>query len=281
MRRLLLTLLLLVAVAACGDDGDGTSGTTAPPGSSATTVAPSTTSGGTTTVRAYFLRDEKVGPVARTADGPGVASAALEALLAGPTEEEAGVGFSTTIPEGTELLGVTVEGGVATVDLSDEFAGGGGSLSMMGRVAEVVFTATQFPTVDGVAFQLEGEPLEVLGGEGLILDGPQTRADWEGMAPAILVESPLPFASVSSPLRVSGTANTFEAVFRLNVTDGEGLIVYDESVQATSGSGTRGDFDVTATFEVSRPGAGEVIVFEESAENGEPIHVVEIPVQIS
>jgi hypothetical protein len=114
-----------------------------------------------------------------------------------------------------------------------------------------------------------------------MLDKPQKRADWEDLAPAILVESPLPFAQASSPLRIRGTANTFEAMFRVNVTDGEGLIVYDQPAKATSGTGTRGTFDITAAFEVVRPGLGEVIVFENSARDGSPINIVEIPIRLS
>jgi hypothetical protein len=232
-------------------------------------------------VRAFFLRDEVVGPVARSAETPAVARGAMQALLAGPTGQEADLGFSTTIPQGTELLDVAVADGIATVDLSEEFGGGGGSLSMMGRVAEVVFTLTQFPTVDAVSFQIEGEQVTALGGEGLILDGPQTRDDWEDLSPAILVESPLPFAEVTSPLRIQGTANTFEATFLVDVTDGEGEIVFEEVVTATSGSGTRGTFDLTATFEVPRAGVGEVIVWEESAADGSRVNLVEIPVHIA
>jgi hypothetical protein len=280
--------LLLGGVVACGDDDDddAQSGDT-----TATTEAATTTTGDDTTtsletpaeatqVRAYFLRDEKVGPVAREATGEGVAADALEGLLAGPTDTEQQLGFSSTIPEGTELLGVVVEEGVATVDLSGEFASGGGSLSMMGRVAQVVYTVTQFPTVESVAFEVDGEPVTALGGEGIMLDEPQTRADWEDFTPAILVESPLPFEEVSSPLQITGTANTFEAAFIVNVTDGEGLIVYDEPAMATSGTGTRGTFDVTATFEVPRSGVGSVIVFESSAKDGSQINVYEVPVQL-
>ena len=144
----------------------------------------------------------------------------------------------------------------------------------------MVFTLTQFPTVDAVTFEVEGEPLTTLGGEGLLLEEPQTRADWEDLSPVILVESPLPFAAVSSPLRITGTANTFEAAFRVNVVDAEGLIVFDEGAMATSGTGTRGTFDVTATFEVSRPGTGSVILFEESAKDGSQINLVEVPVRM-
>ena len=283
-RKIAVGLLaaLFVAMTACGDDADTSSSTT--------TAAPTTTTAGSTTtaaptdqhqVRAYFLRDEKVGPVARQVTGDEVAAGALEGLLSGPTADEEEIGFTSTIPDGTELLGVDIEGRVATVDLSEEFGSGGGSLSMMGRVAQVVFTVTQFPTVDAVDFEIAGEPVTALGGEGLLIGEPQTRADWEAMAPAILVESPLPFAEVTSPLPITGTANTFEATFIVNVTDGEGLIVYDQPATATSGTGARGTFDITATFEVPRPGIGALIVFEESAEDGSQINLVEIPLQVS
>jgi hypothetical protein len=283
-RSVLLVGALLAAGAACGSDDDSGSTTTTKATSSTTTTTEATTTTGpeaASEVRAYVLRDEKVGPVAREATGVNVAADAVTGLLEGPSAQEAEIGFTTAIPEGTELLGVDIAGGVATVDLSEEFGTGGGSLSMMSRVAQVVFTLTQFPTVDSVAFSMEGEPVTALGGEGLLLEAPQTRADWEDLSPAILVESPLPFAEVTSPLQVTGTANTFEAVFQLNVTDGEGLIVYDHAEMATSGTGTRGTFDVTATFEVPRPGQGAVIVFEHSAKDGSQINIVEVPVQIS
>lgn len=280
---LALVLAIVFGLTACGDDGEDTSSSTTTAAVATTTTVTATTMAPDTEseVRAYFLRDEKVGPVARTAVGEGVAAAALEGLLSGPTAEEAGIGFSSAVPDGTELLGVTVEDQIATVDLSQEFGSGGGSLSMMARVAQVVFTVTQFPTVDAVEFEIEGAPVTALGGEGLLIGEPQTRADWEGMTPAILVESPLPFAEVTSPLQITGSANTFEATFNVNVTDGEGLIVYDEPATATSGSGTRGTFDLTATFEVPRPGVGALIFFEESAQDGSQINLVEIPLEIS
>lgn len=230
-------------------------------------------------VRAYFLRDERVGPVARRATGGDVATGAVEGLLAGPTSTEQDLGLSTAIPEGTTLFGVAVDNRVATVDLSERFASGGGSASMQARVAQVVFTLTQFPTVDAVSFQIDGEPLTVLGGEGVSLERTQERVDWEDLSPVILVESPMPSATVASPLRLTGTANTFEAVFWVRVTDGEGAVVYDHRAMATSGTGTRGTFDITASFERAAPGIGTVTVFEKSPKDGEPTHTVEIPVR--
>ena len=50
-----------------------------------------------------------------------------------------------------------------------------------------------------------------------------TRADFEEQTPIILVESPLPFEEVTSPLRVTGTANTFEATFQYELLDARGM----------------------------------------------------------
>ena len=292
LRRLLapvLVAVLLLGAAGCGDD-DGDADTTDTSAATSTSESTTTTEATTTSepepgeeaVRAYFLRGEDVAPVSRSAAG-GVEpiEAALEALLAGPTEDEGQAGLGSAIPAGTQLLGVAVADGVARVDLSAEYGSGGGSLSMFTRIAQIVFTATQFDGVDGVEFLMDGEVLEALGGEGVILDGPQTRADWEEQAPAILVESPLPFEAVTSPITVTGSANTFEATFQLVITDGDGLIIHDDFVTATSGSGTRGTFEVTVDVEVPRAGVGSIIVFEESAEDGSQINLVEVPVRIS
>jgi len=42
----------------------------------------------------------------------------------------------------------------------------------------------------------------------------------------------------------------------------------------------RGTFDITAPFTNEVPGAGRLVVYESSAEDGRPIHVVEIPVRL-
>lgn len=187
--------------------------------------------------------------------------------------------MGTAIPEGTELLGIGIADGEATVDLSGAFASGGGSLSMQLRVAQVVFTLTQFDTVDTVSIELDGEAVDAIGGEGV----PATdldRLDVEAVTPLILVESPVPGETVTSPLEVTGTSNTFEANVQYAVTDGEGLIVDEGFTTATAGSGTWGTFSFTTTFEVPRPGLGAVIVFEEDAVTGEQVNVYEVPVRV-
>ncbi len=114
-----------------------------------------------------------------------VAGAAMNELLAGLTEDESAVwpALSTQIPVGTELLGLTIDNGVASVDLSEEFDDGGGSFSVTARVAQVVYTLCQFDSVDSVEFYMEGEIIEVFTGEGLLFDGPQTPEDYYELLP--------------------------------------------------------------------------------------------------
>ena len=109
---------------------------------------------------------------------PAVARAALSELLAGPAAAEAAAGLTTAIPAGTTLRSVAIAGGTATVDLSRDFESGGGSSSMLTRVAQVVYTVTQFPAVQRVAFRLDGKPVSAIGGEGVVVDPPVTRADF-------------------------------------------------------------------------------------------------------
>lgn len=285
----LATLAVALFAAACG--GGEPSGETTAASGGTETVSPPTTGGETETgetetelpaetitLSVYFLRGEKIGvahhQVPKT---QAVGRAALEQLLAGPTDAEAEAGLHSEIPAGTELLDLAIEGGIATVDLSGEYDDGGGSLAMFTRLAQVVYTLTQFPTVEGVVFELDGELVEVFSGEGIVLEGPQTRGDYEDVTPAILVESPAVGNTVSSPLRVTGSANTFEATFLANVVDWDGKIVAEQVVTATCGTGCRGTFDVTIPFEWSGEPRGALIVLEQSAEDGSPINVVEIP----
>jgi len=275
--------LLLGGLAGCANDNDDKPSSGKPPSDGGTVTEPTETPTepvATSEVRAYFMYGEKVTPVAGTAQGAGVAAAAMELLLAGPTPKQSQQGLTTAVPAGTKLNGVTITDEVATVDLSPEFTSGGGTLSMSARVAQIVFTLTQFPTVTSVQFEIDGEALDVLGGEGIILDHPRTRADEEDFAPQVLVESPTWDASVAlaSPLRVRGTANTFEAEFQLEIADATGKIIRTQRVMATSGSGTRGTFDATISLQGLTPGEAFLVSSYLSAKDGSRVVVMEIPI---
>lgn len=290
-------LFLALFLVGCDLPGSGSESTTDSAGNTTATTVPDATATttpdtqvqSTTTaasndaiaLRVYFSRDEKMAAAARIVPMTlQTGAASVQALLEGPSAEEGEVGMFTAIPAGTEFLGLDIEDGVATVDLSQEYTSGGGSLSMFTRLAQVVFTLTQFPSVDGVRFKIDGQLITALGGEGIVVDEPITREDLEAMSPAILVESPTVGETVGSPMRVTGTANVFEAVFQINIVDWDGLIIAEQMVTATSGSGTRGTFDVTIPFTVSKAGIGALIVFAESPVDGSQIDVVEIPLKL-
>ena len=278
MKRIGLVLAVLVLLAGgCGDDsGDEASvdtTTTAPP----TTALSTTTSvpaGDAVAVNVYFVRNEYVATAGRTATAPAVARGALTELLAGPDDLETGIGMTTAIPAGTELLGIDITDGEATVDLSGEFQSGGGSLSMQLRVAEVVFTLTQFPTVETVSFELDGEAVEFIGGEGIDATD-VTRAEMSNVTPFILVESPVPGETVEDTFAVTGISNTFEANVQFRLVGPDDAILDEGFTTATAGTGTWGDFafDVTSAVAVT----GTLEVFEESAEDGSVINLYEVP----
>jgi hypothetical protein len=215
---------------------------------STTSLAPATA---TTPVTLYFLQGDQLAAVRQ--DIPvtsGVGLAALGALAAGPSGD-----LATDLPAGTRFSSLTIAGGTARVEVTPALP--------VGRpaAAQVVYTLTQFPTVRRVV--IDGSP-------------PLTRrSDLAGL-PAILVDSPGYGDTVTSPLRISGTANTFEATYNYELVAG-GKIVAKGFGTATSGTGTRGTFAKTIPFTVAKPVPGRLVMFELSAADGSRIHVRQIP----
>jgi hypothetical protein len=237
MMRLLPLLVLAALLAGCGGS-ERTAETTAPVTTDerpATTVAPATTA---------------VEPATRSLRAYRVHDGKVRAERIDVLETE-GVARAALVAIGYEPSALTVQDEVARVV--------GLSGLERERRAEVVFTLTQFPTVRAVELS-DGELL--------------TRADFEDLSPQILVEAPLPDDEASSPLRITGTANTFEATFMVRLLDDSGKQLVEQFVTATSGSGTRGTFDVSVPYEGR---AAKLVVFEESAKDGSEIHKVTIP----
>lgn len=299
MRRPFAIVLLATAaavLAACGGGAQpagplptaGVPPATAPPattgGSSGGTAPPVATAPTPTfSYEVWFMHGEQLQAVRRTAERtPRVATTALRSLLAGPTPQEAAAGLSTAIPKDTKLLGVSVEDGVATVDLSSEYESGGGSLSMTARLAQVVFTLTQFPTVHRVRFALDGEPVHVFSGEGIVLDHPVGRADYDLLLPAIVVDTPAPHATVHSPARVAGNADVFEANVTVRILDEHGREIARDFTTATCGTGCRGTYRLELPFRVDHAQPGTIVVQDDDAAGvGKPPHQVEIPVTLA
>jgi hypothetical protein len=248
MRRRALLAVLLAAAAVAGAllvRGRGEHGST-------------TTTAAMTPVRAYFYWRSGLVPVRTLVPRtPAIGTAAIDALLAGPPS-----GYETEIPAGTRLLSLAIANGTATATLSPSSA----TAARTAR-AQLVYTLTQFPTVRRVV---------LVAGAGR---RSATRADYADLTPSapIFVEAPRRDSTVSSPIRASGTAVVFEATLVMDVRSG-GKLVTRKTITASRGGPYRGTWSTTADLP---PGDYELVFYEPSAENGQPLHSTTVPITVA
>ena len=86
---------------------------------------------------------------------------------------------TSTIPAGTKLLSSILKDDGLHIDLSKEFTQGGGSASMQGRIAQILYTATSRNPDTPVWLSVEGKKLDTLGGEGVEIKQPITRKSFQ------------------------------------------------------------------------------------------------------
>ena len=234
-KRALIIIALSGAVAGCGGSNDAS--TTLP-----TTTSPSTTTATTTapapapiTVTVFRVRDgHLVAGVARVQGTRAVAAASLAALgLAAP---------------------ISISNGTATVERDD---------ATREQVAEMVYTLTQYPTIQRV---------DVAGKTGL------TRADVAEFVPPILVERPAAGATTGKTIAVSGSASVYEATVVLELRQA-GKVVQKKVVTAAEGAPGRGPFSGTLVA----PASGHYVVaaYSPSAMDGSPQHEQDVPVTVT
>ena len=250
--------------------------------STTTTLSPATSVAVSqqTMVGVYFMKNELISVMGRLVETPDI-NQALHSLLLGPNAAEIQDGVVSYIPQGTRLLNIEVVGETALIDLSNEFATGGGSLSMMGRIAEVVYTATAFSEVERVTIRTGGVLVSQIGGEGIDVSDIE-RSDFIDFSPLILVDSPVPRQVVSRDIRIQGMSNTFEAGINYQIISTDSTVIYEGYTMATSGTGTWGTFDhMIDTLPADVKGEVVVKVFEYSPKDGEPINAVLIPLTIA
>ncbi|MEP0755518.1 GerMN domain-containing protein [Trichocoleus sp. Lan] len=190
--------VLAMALAACSPGEQQAANTDSSPTPSATAIQPTTSPQASVqpsvqpsaqqlssqkTVQVYWLKSSgskiEVVPapvkIQAGVKSENILEGAFNRLLAGPNDPA----YSSTIPKGTQLRNLDVREDGVHVDLSQEFTAGGGSASMTGRVAQILYTATSINPDTNVWIDVEGKRLEVLGGEGLELNQPLTRQNFE------------------------------------------------------------------------------------------------------
>jgi spore germination protein GerM len=185
-------------------------------------------------------------------------------------------GFTSTVPEDVEVVGVTLDEHQITVDMNEAFLeGAGGLLADFTMLNQLIYTAAHFGEIELVQFTVNGEPVEQFGSDGLDISDPMGPDAFLDQLNSVLVTSPVN-GEGDSPLMVSGVANVFEATVSLEVVDGGGNVVHEDFTTATCGTGCWGAY----TFDVDYPFTGEesIRVFWHSPEDGEPADVVTVPV---
>ena len=94
-----------------------------------------------------------------------------------------------------------------------------------------------------------------------------------------ILEAPDPLTAVTSPVTVSGQVNAFEATYQITIFDAGGAPLVETFGTAQQPDiGIIGPFSSDVTFSVSEPTPACVWVFEESARDGSPINIGQIPV---
>ena len=131
-------------------------------------------------VEIYFVEADRLVARSRVVAGPRDVTAALGALLDGPTLPEEASGISTAVSSGTTVLAVHVDKAHALIDLSSDFANTGGPDQIL-AIAQVVYTATWVAPVTSVSFELSDQPVSVPAANGTLVNGPVDRGDYASL----------------------------------------------------------------------------------------------------
>lgn len=93
-----------------------------------------------------------------------------------------------------------------------------------------------------------------------------------------ILDEPEPFTEVTSPVTVSGQINAFESAYQITIFDDTGAPLVETFGAAQQPDiGVIGPFSSDVEFDVSEPTPVCLWVFEESARDGSPINVGQVP----
>lgn len=173
----------MLLTAACGapsdgavdaiDDDDVPFGLLEEDRSSADAAAPS---GELVEIYLVVGADDLLFPTVRSLDdtSAGEVIAELEQDL---SDVEVAAGLRNPLADRDVIAGVTLEDGLATIDLTSEFTQMSAANQLLG-VAQIVFTAARRPGIDRVAFTLDGQPIQVPMGDGTLTAQPVSPGDY-------------------------------------------------------------------------------------------------------
>jgi spore germination protein GerM len=132
-------------------------------------------------VSVYLLKlDEKteriyLSPVKRTITDKDILATALENLIKGPTQREKDKGYITAVPAGLKIRGIVINGKTAEIDFSSAIEEGAAGEILLKRVQQIVYTSTQFDSVNSIIIKINGQRRKSMGSDGFSISGPLKR----------------------------------------------------------------------------------------------------------
>ena len=160
------------------------------------------TSRGSNVIILYLVEGNQLVAVERTGTANlSEAEIVVRALLSGPTNAELERDFTTAIPEHIELIGVSVDSGVAEVDFttltSERFDNAELDVYLL-RLAQVVYSLTELDAVDSVLILDSGQPVTLFNQDGDEIEGPVARGRFDRFHPRSKLGNP----KSTGPLRL-------------------------------------------------------------------------------
>jgi germination protein M len=233
----------------------------------------------TSVYQVWFQRSGKLWVVKReqpVTTAPG--KAAMQALLAGPNAAESNAGVSTQLPGSTDLLGLNISNGTATVDLSSDLTASGTTAQVRMRLAQITYTLEQFPTVDRVALHVNGRAVKSLA--GVTVPTTMTKDTFDGLVPVLTIWNPAIGSQLASgAVRVTGNARVSDGHVHVSILNQKGATIAQVNTTAGCSAPCRGGFTVNVPFTVVKNQLGTIVVSDDDTDgNGSPQHQVKEPV---
>ncbi len=103
-------------------------------------------------------------------------TATIKVLLKGLSSSELNQGLLSLIPEGTKLKAVYIKDSTVFIDFNETFHFNSfGFEGYKAQLKQIVYTATEFSTVDNVQILIDGKKYQYMGAEGIYIGAPLSR----------------------------------------------------------------------------------------------------------
>lgn len=132
-------------------------------------------------IKVFFIKINEqtdktyLAPATRAVDKRAVFENTIRELIKGPSAAEKKKGLLTAVPPELRLNSARVKNKTAELDFNGAIEKDAGGSILINRIDQIVYTATQFPTVASVVIKINGKKRETLGSDGLSIGGPLHR----------------------------------------------------------------------------------------------------------